>query len=229
MSNKCDKLNIDNLQDLLNYGQSLLTKHKIKSIVYTDENITGIEDQLSGIYLEQMIKLNKYMFTVYSTNIYEHCLSVEGFLKLSVVNKIIPLLKEKGLWYTVSDVYDNLICYNIDDNQRLDNICITHDEHPGYKIHYYNPTTRRGWFQSKGKWHCEIDPHFHCRNRYYKKYINTQSEKSINKLCELKKYCCIKFLQENDDPLVALTVEDPVMENKNLYIILYDIFYMINV
>lgn len=214
---------IDNLQDLLIFGQDLLNKHKTKSIVYSDENVTGIEEQLSGIYLDQMIKLNEYIFTVYSTNDYEYCLSIEGFLRLSVVNKIIPILKEKGLWYTVSDVYGNLMYYNVDDNQRLDPICITYDKHPDCKIHYYNPKTRYGWFQSKGKWHHEIDPHFHGRNNLWKKCYDMKTDKSKENLCELKKYCNISFLTDSEDPIVALTVEDPVMENKNLYVILYDI------
>jgi len=53
--------------DLLHFGYNLLSKYKTIGVI-EDENITGIEDSLNAQYLDQMLELNKYIYTTASTN-----------------------------------------------------------------------------------------------------------------------------------------------------------------
>lgn len=53
--------------DLINQGYNLLFKYKTIGIT-NDENITGIESSLNDKYLDQMLELNKYIYTTASTN-----------------------------------------------------------------------------------------------------------------------------------------------------------------
>jgi hypothetical protein len=92
--------------ELLKFGQSLLN---------TLLNESSVEEHLSNDIdtLEQMKNLNKYVYSVYSTNQGDKTYSIEFFILASALDELLKKLKEHGYWYIAKNYSTNELFENI--------------------------------------------------------------------------------------------------------------------
>ena len=105
--------------DQLDFGQDELWKTFLEESSYS---LTGIEPCLYGIYLDQIIELNKYVFTTVSTNEPHDPefqeMFVGGLMINSMLSGLIAFCKEKGYNYTFKNA-DTLKYIAISDSDHL--------------------------------------------------------------------------------------------------------------
>lgn len=102
---------INTYSDLLLLGMKQLELEKTYPC-----NVTGIEHHQNLLnHIDDLIKLNKYVYTVYSTNHDAKTLSVEFFIQLHDAKLLIPILKKHKYWFTLY-IKSKLVDYEIDDD-----------------------------------------------------------------------------------------------------------------
>ena len=128
-----------------------------KQLQNTKGNLTGIEQQLSDsvIYNEDMIKLNNYMYTTYSTNRpWRDSFSLMADLPLKIALELSSVIDCK-LWYTIHDNTGKLIKHNIDKVvDRINNTFIMVCAIPEDSDYLHKVTTIDDFLGSKGWYLC---------------------------------------------------------------------------
>jgi hypothetical protein len=217
----------ETFEELLSFGRMQLTntQNGIK-----DANVTGIEDQLSGKYLDQMIELNQYMYTTYSTNRYTDCLSIGGELKLPTALKLANKCKEKGFWYAINDA-GKVIDHFVDDLRIFNERYLITSNNPfdrppnimAKTIDEFNLGQGWFWFEDHNCWAFSNSVHYFFPSS---RWINGCEEPRNE-----SRYYGKKHLYQGDDRLVKMEIEDPgisagrqVLHGDNLYLDLIQIF-----
>jgi hypothetical protein len=208
-----------NFKDLLRLGQAQLQAFKDGK---TDLNVTGIEDRLSGVYLDQMIILNKYVYTIYSTNFYDSALSIEFVLPLSLAKSLTALLKPR-YWYTIveknilHDIYIHKVRHatgavlsyvKVEDAHAKRHMARTFEDFLNHK----------GWYEYDGCYWLYNSCYFH----YSEDEIREDMKKDPVVIEPISLGYCDPILISGPDPLVTMTVEDPDVNRKDLYAVLIE-------
>jgi hypothetical protein len=188
-----DDRNMTDWKEIKNYDKT--------SSHYWEYNTTGIEPQLSGEKLEQMIKLNKHVFTTASTNYYsgkhKEAYWIFFTLPLSLARKLGEKLRENGYWYIIDNCKD--ICEKYADEKKMFEKYENKDfAHIRSNINHRDPNdvfTERYAHDVTNRYHPDV---------------------------ECSDYCD-KSLFEGDNQLVEMTVTDPDVNRTTLYKVLYEI------
>jgi len=202
--------------ELLKFGQSLLN-----SLL----NESSVEEHLSNDTetLEQMKNLNKYVYTVYSTNQGDKTYSIEFFILASTLEPLLKKIKEKGYWYiaknySTNELFENVTSKNNDTEEQRIQI-------PLSELSRYN-IDRDEW-----SWHVESQDSKHAILRrqapiyflspsqveFFKEdYTNPEGN---NETILYEGHTFKDLLPE----LAVVTIEDPIIGRKTLYTELYDI------
>jgi hypothetical protein len=186
-------IKIDTFEELLELGH-----YNLSTFPNLDDtnNITGIEDSLVEPYLSQMKLINKFIYTVASTN-YPNALPffqpffVEGVCRLSDARKLCKKLTHEYIWV----VYQDPITGKYYD--RSNEVTLWEMAHVGSPL----DSSSRMYLLSE------------CLNE------------KVNFLgCEVLKYTDHKLFRDNDDPLVGIIIEDSCPSRKDLYEKIFNFF-----
>ena len=172
---------------------------------------TGLEPTLYGIYFDQIYSLNKYVYTVTSTNSPndKNEMFIYFYLPKSKAISLCKYFKDKEYYYyTCYDRKYNLIDYkcdipiiNIDKDTKIifkpQSICINN-------IEYQWPYTDLFLLINKQ----------HCSNINFEKTMIWEIPKEFD-------------LYENDDPIVYIELNDYLVDRRNLYEVLLNYLEMI--
>ena len=169
----------------------------------------------------QMLELNRYVYTYYSTNSRDLTQSIEFIVLTEVVDKLIEKLKYHGYWYIVKKYNDNM-CINIGENvdKKIPEVCmVSYEQLPRYKLKSeMNPD---GWkIVTKKTEHAVIE------RRAKVHFLDSEMLH-----CFIKKYNANLFDDYFDNNnfdsiyknLSVITIENPSIHNKDLYLNLIDI------
>lgn len=210
---------ISESQSLYKYAELLdIGRKKLLGLVEND-----VEDHLLNdpyVY-NQMLELNKYVYTYYSTNNSDLTQSIEFIVLTEVLDTLINKLNEYGYWYIAKKYNDNM-SINIGENvdKKIPEVrMVSYDQLPRYKLKSeMNPD---GWkIVTKKAEHAVIE----------------RSAK-VHFLDSEMLHCLIKKYNENlfDDyfdnnefdsihqKLSVITIENPSIHSKDLYLNLIDI------
>jgi len=209
--------------ELLHFGKLQLEYFSNNSCDY-DYNITGLEPQLKNKYLDQMIELNEYMYTTFSTNNYEHCLCVGGILKLNDAIKLSKLLKKEKYWYSIETkgkIYD----INIDETKLNERVLIFYDVDVD-SDRMIKANTKKDFEQGKG-WAFNVSKN---RWEFYTPIhiFDDDSYDLMSTYPEAYEYTNHSLFKTKTNPLVAIFIEDPIPSNDTLYKKLIQMFKKIN-
>jgi hypothetical protein len=206
-------------QSLYKYAELLdIGRKKLLGLVEND-----VEDHLLNdpyVY-NQMLELNKYVYTYYSTNNSDLTQSIEFIVLTEVLDTLINKLNEYGYWY-IAKKYNENTCINIGENvdKKIPEVrMVSYDQLPRYRLKSeMNPD---GWkIVTKKAEHAVIERsakvHFldsemlHCLIKKYNKnsfddYFDNNAFDSIY------------------DSLSVITIENPSIHSKDLYLNLIDI------
>lgn len=203
---------IDNYNDLLQLGRTQLTLGFDKEV---KTNVTGIEPQLKDKYLSQMIALNDYVYTTYSTLDYQiDPLSIGFTLPLDLAKKLVPKLRKVGYWFTLVS-HDRWLDYELNDAMLTTKTLQIHDMCDLSRYHFANTfidfELGNGWYECNNKLYFWKHLYFH--------YPTNKQNMTIGVLPEpcVGGYCDVSLATDRDNPLVTMTVEDPDIEKRDLY------------
>jgi hypothetical protein len=182
-----------------------------------------VEDHLlnNPQFYNQMLELNRYVYTYYSTNASDLTQSIEFVVLTEVLDKLIEKLNEYGYWYIAKKYNDNIFI-NIGENvdKKIPEVrMISYDQLPIYKLKSeMNPD---GWkivtkktehvvIERRAKVHFLDSEMLHC-------LIKTYNENSFDEYFDNNEFDSI---HKN---LSVITIENPSMHSKDLYLNLIDI------
>jgi hypothetical protein len=192
-----------------------------QKLLGTIEN--DVEDHLlsNPHYYNQMLELNRYVYTYYSTNSRDLTQSIEFIVLSDVLDKLIEKLNEHGYWYIAKKYNDNT-CINIGEN--IDKTIpelrlVSYEQLPRYRLK--SETNPDGWKIVSKK----------------TEEVTIERRAKIHFLDSEMLHCLIKKYNENlfDDyfdnnyfdgiynNLSVITIENPSMHSKDLYLNLIDI------
>ena len=205
---------------LCKYKQLLqIGKDKLNGVIDNDVELHLLNDKHR---FNEMLKLNDYVYTYYSTNSSDLTQSIE-FIMLSVMaDEFIQKIKNKNYWYIYKkfgDMTPNMNIGNDNDDTIPEIRCISGDELPRFRIK--SGSNPNGWKVTK-----KTD-----------KYINIERLAKIHFLDNemvtylWKKYNDNLFDEYFDDDsftslypyLTFITIENPLLNTTNLYSSLVDI------
>jgi len=192
-----------------------------KKLLGTIEN--DVEDHLLNdpIVYNQMLELNKYVYTYYSTNRSDLTQSIEFIVLTEVVDELIKKLNEHKYWY-ISKKYNDNTYINIgeDIDKTIPEVrTVSYEQLPRYRLK--TETNPDGWKIISRK----------------PEHANIERRAKVHFLDSEMLYCMIKKYNENlfDDyfdndyfdsiykNLSVITIENPSIHNKDLYLNLIDI------
>jgi hypothetical protein len=196
--------------------EELLEQGRFNFEINPNSNITGLEEGTRrSIYVSILKNINYYMYTTYSTNVGDKVFSIEGIIPLNVFKKIEPKLLEQGYWYVAANPLDNKI-YGVN--------LISSDE--------FDPNLS---YDSKLEWINDRD-----KNKFGENWMPLCQ--TVNTTLYMNNKIDIHFLPPNDEnislddcisyealgytekslfqgtnPLINLTIEDPIVGRISLY------------
>jgi hypothetical protein len=192
-----------------------------KKLLGTIEN--DVEEHLINdpIVYNQMLELNKYVYTYYSTNRSDLTQSIEFIVLTEVVDELIKKLNEHKYWY-ISKKYNDNTYINIgeDIDKTIPEVrTVSYEQLPRYRLK--TETNPDGWKIISRK----------------PEHANIERRAKVHFLDSEMLYCMIKKYNENlfDDyfdndyfdsiykNLSVITIENPSIHNKDLYLNLIDI------
>ena len=192
-----------------------------KKLLGTIEN--DVEDHLinNNRLFNQMLELNKYVYTYYSTNQSDLTQSIEFIVLTDVVDNLIKKLNEHKYWY-ITKKYNDSTYINVGENidKTIPEVrTVSYEQLPRYRLK--SETNPDGWkIVSRKPEHAIIE-----------------RRAKIHFLESEMLYCLIKKYNENlfDDyfdnnafysiynNLSVITIENPSIHNKDLYLNLINI------
>jgi hypothetical protein len=192
-----------------------------KKLLGTIEN--DVEEHLINdpIVYNQMLELNKYVYTYYSTNRSDLTQSIEFIVLTEVVDELIKKLNEHKYWY-ISKKYNDNTYINIgeDIDKTIPEVrTVSYEQLPRYRLK--TETNPDGWKIISRK----------------PEHANIERRAKVHFLDSEMLYCMIKKYNENlfDDyfdndyfdsiykNLSVITIENPSIHNKDLYLNLINI------
>jgi hypothetical protein len=204
---------LEKYTELLGIGRK-----KLLGIIEND-----VEDHLLNdphIY-NQMLELNRYVYTYYSTNSSDLTQSIEFIVLTEVVDKLIEKLKDHGYWYIAKKYNDNM-CINIGENvdKKIPEVrMVSYEQLPRYRLKSeINPD---GWkVVSRKPDHAVIE------RRAKVHFLDSEMLH-----CFIKKYNANLFDDYFDNNnfdsiyknLSVITIENPSIHSRDLYLNLIDI------
>jgi hypothetical protein len=192
-----------------------------KKLLGTIEN--DVEEHLINdpIVYNQMLELNKYVYTYYSTNRSDLTQSIEFIVLTEVVDELIKKLNEHKYWY-ISKKYNDNTYINIgeDIDKTIPEVrTVSYQQLPRYRLK--TETNPDGWkiisrkpehanIERRAKVHFLDSEMLHClikqyNNNLFDDYFDNDYFDSIYK------------------NLSVITIENPSIHNKDLYLNLIDI------
>ena len=168
-----------------------------------------------------MLELNRYVYTYYSTNSSDLTQSIEFIVLTEVVDKLIEKLKDHGYWYIAKKYNDNM-CINIGENvdKKIPEVrMVSYEQLPRYKLK--SETNPYGWkVVSRKPEHAVIE------RRAKVHFLDSEMLH-----CFIKKYNANLFDDYFDNNnfdsiyknLSVITIENPSIHSKDLYLNLIDI------
>jgi hypothetical protein len=205
---------------LCKYKQLLqIGKDKLNGVIDNDVELHLLNDKDR---FNEMLKLNDYVYTYYSTNSSDLTQSIEFIMLSDMTDEFIQKIKNKNYWYIYKkfgDMTPNMNIGNDNDDTIPEVRCISGDELPRFRIK--SGSNPNGWKVTK-----KTD-----------KYINIERLAKIhfldNEMVDYlwKKYNDNLFDEYFDDDsftslypyLTFITIENPSTDKKNLYSSLVDI------
>ena len=192
-----------------------------KKLLGTIEN--DVEDHLINDHrvYNQMLELNKYVYTYYSTNQSDLTQSIEFIVLTDVLEKLIEKLNDHGYWY-ITKKYNNSTYINVGKN--IDKTIpevrkVSYEQLPRYRVK--SETNPDGWkivsrkteevvIERRAKIHFLDSEMLHCLIKKYNEnlfddYFDNNEFDSIYK------------------NLSVITIENPSIHSKDLYLNLIDI------
>ena len=182
-----------------------------------------VEDHLLNdphIY-NQMLELNKYVYTYYSSNSGDLTQSIEFLVLTEVVDKLIEKLNDYGYWY-IAKKYNDSTHINLGENidKTIPEVrVVSYEQLPRYQLK--SETNPDGWkitskrtedvvIERKAKIHFLDSEMLHClikqyNNNLFDEYFDKNEFESIYK------------------NLSVITIENPSIHSKDLYLNLIDI------
>ena len=199
-------------------------KNKLNGTIDNDVELHLLNDKNR---LNEMLELNNYVYTYYSTNQTDLTQSIEFIMLTDMVDEFIKKIKQKGYWFIYKKYGDLTATINIDEHhdQSIPEVrTISGDELPRFRIKSDN--NPNGWRVTK-----KTD-----------KYINIERLAKIHFLDnEMVNYLWNKYNDNlfdeyfDDDSfenlypdLTVITIENPLLNKKNLYSTLLDILQETN-
>lgn len=218
-----NKLNENN--SLSKYKELLqIGKNKLNGTIDNDVELHILNNKNR---FDEMLELNNYVYTYYSTNKTALTQSIEFIMLTDMVDEFIKKIKQKGYWFIYKKYGDLIATINIDEHhdQSIPEVrTISGDELPRFRIKSDN--NPNGWRVTK-----KTD-----------KYINIERLAKIHFLDnEMVNYLWNKYNDNlfdeyfDDDSfenlypdLTVITIENPLLNKKNLYSTLLDILQETN-
>lgn len=211
----------DNNNNYLSKYKELLQigRNKLNGTIENDVELHLLNDEKR---FEEMLELNKYVYTYYSTNKSDLTQSIEFIILTDVVDEFIEKLKEKGYWYIYKKYNDNeaVMRLGAEHNKTIPEIrTITGEELDMFRIKSSN--NPYGWKITKKT----------------NTYINIERITPVHFLCKDMLECLLETYNRNslddyfDDGsfielyphLTVITIENPLICKTNLYSTLIDI------
>lgn len=186
---------------------------------------TGLEDHsITGKVRDQLLNLNSYMYTTYSTNSGCQVLSIEGVCPLSIFKRIEPDLLKQSYWYIAKNPLD-LVEHgsNIPPKEEFEYSMsrqtlvgiIRKDKFKGYRA---PPWKVLGTFKDEVvAYNDDVAIHF----------IEPGADPAHYNSNETLLYTD-EALFRGDDPLVSVVVEDPIVGRISMYNKLYEFLRVAN-
>lgn len=199
-------------------------KNKLNGTIDNDVELHLLNDKNR---LNEMLELNNYVYTYYSTNQTDLTQSIEFIMLTDMVDEFIKKIKQKGYWFIYKKYGDLTATINIDEDhdQTIPEVrTISGDELPRFRIKSGN--NPNGWKVTKKT----------------NNYINIERLAKIHFLDnEMVNYLWNKYNDNlfdeyfDDDSfenlypyLTVVTIENPLLNKKNLYSSLLDILQETN-
>ena len=217
---KCNKMLCEQQNNYI-YKYTELLEIGRKKLLGTIEN--DVEEHLINdpIVYNQMLELNKYVYTYYSTNRSDLTQSIEFIVLTEVVDELIKKLNDHKYWY-ISKKYNDNTYINIgeDIDKTIPEVrTVSYEQLPRYRLK--TETNPDGWKIISRK----------------PEHANIERRAKVHFLDSEMLYCMIKKYNENlfDDyfdndyfdsiykNLSVITIENPSIHNKDLYLNLIDI------
>jgi len=192
-----------------------------KKLLGTIEN--DVEEHLINdpIVYNQMLELNKYVYTYYSTNRSDLTQSIEFIVLTEVVDELIKKLNEHKYWYIAKKYNDNTYMNVGEDiDKTIPEVrAVSYEQLPRYRLK--TETNPDGWKIISRK----------------PEHANIERRAKVHFLDSEMLYCMIKKYNKNmfDDyfdndyfdsiykNLSVITIENPSIHNKDLYLNLINI------
>ena len=215
---------IKTYSELLKFGQSLLDKDDLLDESSVEEHLSNDTESL-----KQMKDLNKYVYTVYSTNEGDKTYSIEFFILASAVDEVLKKLKEKDYWYIAKNYSTNEIFENIGSNNKD-----TEEQRiqiPLSEVSRYN-IDRDVW-----SWHIESQDSKQnttiLRRQAPIYFLSPSQVDFLREEYTEGNYETITYeghtFEDLLPQLAVVTVEDPIIGRKTLYTEVYDIIKNIKI
>lgn len=211
----------DNNNNYLSKYKELLQigRNKLNGTIENDVELHLLNDEKM---FEEMLELNKYVYTYYSTNKNDLTQSIEFIILTDVLDEFIEKLKEKGYWYIYKKYTDKEAVVRLDTEHNKtiqDARTISGDELPRFRIK--SSSDPYGWKITKRT----------------NTYVNIQRITPIHFLCNDMVSCLLETYNKNslddyfDDcsftelyhHLTVITIENPLIYKKDLYSSIIDI------
>jgi len=212
-------MNETNSEYLLKYLELLDNgRKKLLGLIEND-----VEDHLlnNPVTYNQMLELNRYVYTYYSTNNSDLTQSIEFIVTTEVVDELIEKINKHNYWY-IAKKYNYNTSINIGENidKTIPEVrMVSYEQLPRFRMK--SDTNPDGWkIVSRKSEHVVIE------RRAKIHFLNSEM---LN--CLIKKYNDNLFDDYFDDNyfesiyqnLSVITIENPSIHNKDLYLNLIDI------
>ena len=188
-------------------------RNKLNGIIENDVELHLLNDEKR---FGEMLELNKYVYTYYSTNKSDLTQSIEFIILTDVVDEFVEKIKELGYWYIYKKYNDNepVLRIGVEHNKTIPEIrTITGEEVPMFRIKSSN--NPYGWKITKKT----------------STYINIERIAPIHFLCNNMVECLLETYNKNslddyfDDSsfvelyphLSVIAIENPLICKTNLY------------
>jgi hypothetical protein len=187
--------------------------------------LTGMEDQTIGN--TDLINLNKYMYTTYSSNEGQKTLSLDGVLTLKNFLKIEPFLNSYGYWYIAERLLPReRIRKNLPTASQFDWSKANYTKISRLPKSYYNPQE----YIYNGEVLCNHgDPIITGDKKvpiyFFTRFTELPSDRLLPEWAKNPSSEVLGYTSENlfkgENPLIGLLIEDPVVGRISLYRNLY--------
>lgn len=193
-------------------------RDKLNGVIDNDVELHLLMDKNR---LDEMLELNKYVYTYYSTNKSDLTQSIEFIMLTDVVDEFVEKVKNMGYWYIYKKYKDenSVINIGVNHNKTIPEVRrIDAEELPRFRIK--SNTNPHGWKITKKT----------------SEYINMERITKIHFLCSEMINCLLETYNKNDwndyfddnsfeslyPHLTVISIENPMLGNKNLYSSLVD-------